>query len=78
MLSTLLFAAALALTLVSAALHHRTDRWRRRPLRLLPHLLGPAAAASSLAAAPSWAIVEKLLTALVVPAGLLWMAVFVL
>ena len=78
MLSTLLFAAALVLTLVAAALHDRAGRWRRRPLRPLVHLLGPAAAAASLAVAPSWAIIEKLLTALVLPVGALWLATFAL
>jgi hypothetical protein len=78
MLSTLLFAAALVLTLVAAALHDRAGRWRRRPLRPLVHLLGPAAAAASLAVAPSWAIIEKFLTALVLPVGALWLATFAL
>lgn len=77
MLSTLLFGAALVLALVAAALHERSGRWRR-PLRPLLYLLAPAAAAASLASAPSWAIVEKLLTAVAVPAGALWVAVFVL
>jgi uncharacterized SAM-binding protein YcdF (DUF218 family) len=76
MLSTLLFAAAVVLTLVGAALHDRAGRWRRRPLRALMHLVGPAAAAASLAVAPSRAIVEKLLTALVVPVGALWVTTF--
>ena len=77
MLSTLLFAAAVVLALVAAALHDRAGRWRR-PLRPLLHLVGPAAAAASLAITPSRAIVEKLLTALVVPAGALWAATFAL
>jgi uncharacterized SAM-binding protein YcdF (DUF218 family) len=75
MVSTLLLCAALALALAGAALHDRAGRWRRAARPLL-HLLGPAAAAASLATAPSWTVVEKLLTALVLPAGALWAAAF--
>ncbi len=77
MLSTLLFGAALVLALVAAALHQRAASWRR-PLRLLLHLLGPAVAAVSVACAPNMSIIEKLLTALIVPAGALWAATFAL
>jgi hypothetical protein len=77
MFSTLLFAAAIAAALVAAGLHARAGRWRR-PLRLLLHLLAPLLAAASIASAPNVDIVEKLLTALIVPAGALWVATFVL
>ncbi len=77
MLSTLLFVAALVLALVAAGLHERAGRWRR-PLRPLLHLLAPVAAAASIATAPNVSIIEKLLTALVVPAGALWAATYAL
>jgi len=76
MVSMLLLAAALALALSAAALHERAGRWGRRALRPLLHVLGPAAAIGSLASAPSRDIVEKLLTALILPTGLLWIAGF--
>ena len=77
MLSTLLFVAAILLALAAAGLHERASRLRR-PLRLLMHLLAPVIAAASIASAPSFDIVEKLLTALIVPAGALWVATFAL
>ena len=77
MLSTLLFVVALALALVAAGLHDRAARWRR-PLRLLLHLAAPVAAAAAVATAPNISIIEKLLTALIVPAGALWAATFAL
>lgn len=77
MLSTLLFVAALALALVAAALHQRAALWPR-PRRLVLHLLAPVAAAASVASAPNVSIIEKMLTALIVPAGLLWAATFAL
>jgi uncharacterized SAM-binding protein YcdF (DUF218 family) len=78
MFSTLLFVAALALTLAAAALHDRAGRWQRRRLRPLLHLVGPALAVASLAASPNQAMLEKLLTALVLPAGALWAAALAL
>jgi uncharacterized SAM-binding protein YcdF (DUF218 family) len=77
MLSTLLFAAALVFALVAAGLHGRAAFWRR-PLRLLMHLLAPVAAAAAVVSAPNISIIEKLLTALIVPAGALWAATFAL
>lgn len=77
MLSTLLFGAALVLALTAAGLHERAAHWRR-PRRLVLHLLAPAAAAASVASAPNISIIEKLLTALIVPAGALWAATFAL
>ncbi len=77
MLSTLLFAAAIAVALVAAGLHDRAGRWRR-PLRLLLQLFAPLLAAAAIAGAPNFDIVEKLLTALIVPAGALWVATFAL
>jgi uncharacterized SAM-binding protein YcdF (DUF218 family) len=77
MLSTLLFAAALVFALVAAALNDRAARWRH-PLRALMHLLAPVAAAGAVASAPNISIIEKLLTALIVPAGALWAATFAL
>ncbi len=77
MLSTLLLAAALVFALVAAALHARAGQWRR-PLRLLLRVSGPAAAAAALASAPNADTIEKLVTALVLPAGVLWAATFAL
>jgi uncharacterized SAM-binding protein YcdF (DUF218 family) len=76
MLSTLLFGAALVLALVAAGLHERAALWRR-PWRRVLHMLAPAAAAASVASAPNISIIEKMLTALIVPAGVLWAATFV-
>jgi uncharacterized SAM-binding protein YcdF (DUF218 family) len=77
MFSTLLFAAAIVVALVAAGLHDRASRWRR-PLRVLMHLVAPLLAAASMASAPNLDMVEKLLTALIVPAGALWTATFAL
>jgi len=77
MLSTLLFVVALALALVAAGLHDRAGRLRR-PLRPLLHLFAPVAAAASILTAPNVSIIEKLLTAVVVPAGALWAATYML
>jgi hypothetical protein len=77
MLSTLLFGAALALALVAAGLHDRSATWRR-PRRVLLHLLAPVAALAAVFSAPNISIIEKLLTAIIVPAGALWAAAYAL
>ena len=72
MLSALLAVLAVVATLVAAGVNQRLTRWPRAAV----HSAGPICFGAAVIAAPSFAVVEKMLSRLIFPVGLLWLLGF--